>query len=64
MRTQNASEDPVQVARMLIYRYGLRAAAVAQERASEAQTGGATKGLDHWRQVKSAIAELRRTAPH
>jgi hypothetical protein len=64
MNTQRSSEDPVNVARMLIDRYGLRAAAVAEERASEAQTGGAAKGLDHWRQVQSAIAELRRTAPH
>jgi hypothetical protein len=49
---------------MMIDRYGLRAAAVAQERATEAQNGGETAGLDHWRQVEAAIAELRRTAPH
>jgi hypothetical protein len=49
---------------MMIERYGLRAAAVAQERVAEAQVSGQTASLDHWRSVQAAIAELRRTSHH
>jgi hypothetical protein len=56
-------EDPIQTARMLIDRHGLRAGAVAEERANEAQLAGQTVELDRWRSVQAAIAELRRTAP-
>jgi hypothetical protein len=56
-------EDPIHLARMLIECHGLRAGAVAQERANEAQLAGATAELDRWRAVQAAIAELRRTAP-
>lgn len=70
MNTADFSNDPdflndaVRVARGLIERYGLRAAAIAGERAAEAQTtgGGSVQG-DHWRSVAMAIAELRRTRP-
>lgn len=55
--------DATQVARNLIDRHGLRAAAVAQEHASEAQLAGDTAGLAHWRSVQAAVAELRTTAP-
>lgn len=56
------AQDPIQVARMLIGRHGLRAAAVAEERAKEAHLAGQTADLDRWRSVQAAVAELRRTA--
>jgi hypothetical protein len=55
--------DPLQTARALLERYGLRAAAVAEHRASEAQAAGEAAQLDHWRTVAAAISELRRTRP-
>ncbi len=57
------SEHPLDLARMLIDRHGLRAGAVAEERATEAQHAGRTAELDRWRAVQAAVAELRRTAP-
>jgi hypothetical protein len=42
-------------------RYGLRAAAVAQQRAAEAQAAGESAELDHWQAVASAISDLRRS---
>lgn len=56
------TQDPIQVARMLIDRHGMRAGAVAEQRASEARLAGAVAELDHWSAVQAAIAELRRTA--
>jgi hypothetical protein len=53
------THDPIQVARMLLEAHGLRAAAVAQEHANEAQAAGDTAELDRWRAVQSAIAELK-----
>ncbi len=57
------SEEPVRVARALIERHGVRAAAVADERTLEARLAGNTAELDLWQSVQLAIAELRRTAP-
>ena len=57
------AEHPIRVARTLIDRHGVRAAAVAQQQANEAQLAGKIEDLDFWRAVESAIAELRRTAP-
>jgi hypothetical protein len=54
--------NPLGVARMLMERHGLRAAAVAQEYANEAQLSGDTEKLDHWRSVEAAIAEMKREA--
>ncbi len=62
MSAHAALPDPIQTARLLIDRHGLRAGAVATERASEAQLAGETAEFDRWRSVQSAIAELRRTA--
>ena len=56
------TNDPIQLAHMLIDRHGLRAGAVAQERATEARLGGQTEDLHRWRAVELAIVELRRTA--
>jgi hypothetical protein len=60
---QKTENDPIQIARMLIGQHGLRAGAVAQERAREAELASDTQGLDRWRSVASAISELHRTAP-
>ena len=57
------THDPLQTARALMERYGLRAAAVAEQRATQAQAAGEPAQLDHWRSVAAAIAELRRTRP-
>jgi len=56
-------QNPVQVARMLIDRHGLRAGAVAEEHVNEAQVAGDNAALGHWSSVRAAVAELRRTAP-
>lgn len=63
MQTPLPTHDPVQTARALMERYGLRAAAVAEQRAAEARVAGEPAQLDHWRSVASAISELRRTRP-
>ena len=55
--------DPREVARMMIERHGLRAQAVALERAAEMQTKGDTAEFDRWQSIHAAICELRRTEP-
>jgi ABC-type sulfate transport system substrate-binding protein len=63
MRRQSMqAEDPIRVARTLIDRHGVRAAAVAEQQTNEAQLAAKIEALDFWRAVQSAIAELRRTA--
>ncbi len=57
-----ATEHPIEIARMLIDRHGLRAGAVAQQRVDEARMAGRTEELDRWHSVQAALAELRRTA--
>ena len=57
-----ATEHPIEIARMLIHRHGLRAGAMAQQRVEEARIGGRTDELDRWHSVQAAVAELRRTA--
>jgi len=58
----SSAQDSIQIARNLIDRHGLRAGAVAEQAASEAQLAGQAAELDRWRSVQAAIAELRRTA--
>jgi hypothetical protein len=58
MRHQNAKET----AQMMLRLHGLRAQAIAQERAAEMRQQGDTAGLDHWQQIHAAICEMRRTA--
>ncbi len=53
--------DPIQIARMLMSGHGLRAGAVAQERAHEAQLASDTEGLERWRAVQAAIEDMRTT---
>ncbi len=55
-------EDPIRVARSLIDRHGVRAAAVAEQQANEARLAARIEALDFWRSVGTAIAELRRSA--
>jgi len=55
------TEDARQMALSLIQRYGLRAQAVANERAAEMQSAGDAAGFDKWREVHDLIWELRRT---
>jgi len=57
------AESPIQVARALIDRHGVRASAVAEQRVNEVLLAAKIDELDFWRAVQSAIAELRRTAP-
>jgi hypothetical protein len=58
-----SSHNPLSAARALMERYGLRAGAMAQAHAAEAQAAGETAAFDHWQSVAAAIAELRRTKP-
>ncbi len=55
-------EDTRITAQQLIQLHGLRAQAVAQERASEAQLAGDAAAADRWRQVHDMVCELKRTA--
>jgi hypothetical protein len=57
----SAQEHVAALARQMIELHGLRAAAVAEERAHEAQLSGKTEDLDRWHSVQAAIGELRRT---
>jgi hypothetical protein len=56
MQTESSA---LQLARALIQRYGMRAQAVASERASELRLKGDTEEYDRWQQVQTLISELR-----
>jgi hypothetical protein len=58
MRHQDAKET----AQMMIRLHGLRAQAIAQERAAEMRQQGDTAGLDHWQRIHTAICEMRQAA--
>jgi ferredoxin-NADP reductase len=55
------SEEMMQTARSMIERHGLRAQAVALERASEMQVKGDTAEFARWRQIRDLICEFHRT---
>jgi hypothetical protein len=57
MRPQNAKET----AQMMLRLHGLRAQAIAQERAAEMRQQGDAAGLDHWQKIHTAICEMRRS---
>lgn len=57
-----STQHPIDMARDLMDRHGLRASAVAEQAAQEANLAGRTAEFDHWQSVRAAIAELRRTA--
>ena len=54
-------EETKQIALSLIERYGMRAQAVASERAAELQNAGDAAGFDKWRLIQDLISELRRS---
>jgi hypothetical protein len=53
------ADQEVSVARALIQRHGLQAAAVAQEHAQQSVARGDTEGAVGWRGVARAINQLR-----
>jgi len=63
MLEQNIRRDAQETALAMIRLHGLRAQAVAQERAAELRQQGDAAAYDRWQQVHAAICELRRTAP-
>jgi hypothetical protein len=63
MREQNVRRDAQETALSMIKLHGLRAQAVALERAAELRQQGDVAGQDRWQQIHVAICELRRTAP-
>ena len=63
MRSQEVRQDARDTALSMLKLHGLRAQAVALERAAEMRQQGDVSGHDLWQQVHAAICELRRTAP-
>ncbi|HEX3400538.1 MAG TPA: hypothetical protein VHT74_09445 [Acetobacteraceae bacterium] len=63
MTVQNVRQDARDTAQKMIQLHGLRAQAVALERAAETRQQGDQAGHDLWQQIHAAICELRRTAP-
>ena len=63
MVEQNIRQNAQETALSMIKLHGLRAQAVAQERAAELRQQGDVAGYDLWQQIYAAICELRRTAP-
>jgi hypothetical protein len=61
MHEQEVQNDARDVALSMIKLHGLRAQAVAMERAAEMRQQGDVSGHDRWRQVQAAISELRQT---
>jgi hypothetical protein len=55
------SQQLTDTARSMIARHGLRAQAIALERASEMRLKGDTAEFARWRQVHDLICELKRT---
>jgi hypothetical protein len=62
MKAQNAQRDAQETALKMIRLHGLRAQAVALERAAEMRQRSDVAGLDQWQQIHAAICELRRTS--
>ncbi len=63
MSEQNIRLDAHATALSMIRLHGLRAQAVALERAAELRQQGDVARHDLWQQIHAAICELRRTAP-
>lgn len=63
MQVQNAQRDAQETALKMIRLHGLRAQAVALERAAEMRQQHDLAAHDQWQQIHAAICELRRTAP-
>ena len=64
MQTFSAGQsgNPQETARAMIGLYGLRAHAVAQERAAEMRQNGDKASFERWEAVQTAIRELRNAA--
>ena len=62
MREQQIRQDVQATALSMIRMHGLRAQAVALERASESRQQGDVARHDLWQQIHAAICELRQTA--
>jgi hypothetical protein len=63
MQAQNVQHEAQETALKMIRLHGLRAQAIALERASEMRQQHDLAGHDQWQQIHAAICELRRTAP-
>jgi hypothetical protein len=63
MQEQNVQRDAQETALKMIRLHGLRAQAVALERAAELRQQHDPAGHYQWQQIHAAICELRRTAP-
>jgi hypothetical protein len=63
MEPQSVQRDAQETALKMIRLHGLRAQAVALERAAEMRQQHDQAGHDQWQQVHTAICELRRTTP-
>jgi len=63
MHGQESWRDAHATAMSMIKLHGLRAQAVAVERAAELRQQGDVAGHDLWQQIHSAICELRQHAP-
>ena len=63
MREQDIRREAQGAALSMIRLHGLRAQAVALERAAELRQRGDVAAHDLWQQIHAAIRELRRTAP-
>jgi hypothetical protein len=64
MEGQNVQRDAQETALKMIRLHGLRAQAIALERAAEMRQKHDLAAYDQWQQIHAAICELRRTAPH
>ncbi|HTR16875.1 MAG TPA: hypothetical protein VMI52_07570 [Acetobacteraceae bacterium] len=53
------TQDPIETAKALLQRHGLRARAVAQEHVAESQVQGDTAAFAHWESVARTLDELR-----
>jgi hypothetical protein len=61
MHEQEVQGEAQTTALSMIKLHGLRAQAIAMERAAEMRQQGNVSGFDRWQQIHAAICELRRT---
>lgn len=61
MHAQEVQRDARETALSMMKLHGLRAQAIAMERAAEMRQQGNLSGHDRWQQIHAAICELRQT---
>ncbi len=61
MQAQEVQRDARETALSMMKLHGLRAQAIAMERAAEMRQQGDLSGHDRWQQIHAAICELRQT---